>query len=305
MIDLLPSWHDTPVKQKILAFIHAVSDPDSPEFVPVVERIATFDNDGTLWCERPLYAQFDYAFYMLAEKAAQEPHLSSQQPYKAAIAGDTDWLKAYLSNDTSPQFIDMVLSANAGTTQSDFETHVTAWLEQTRHPRFGVPYTQLVYQPMLELLDCLRQHDFQLFICSGGGMDFVRHFSEEIYNIPRQHVIGSNVVLTWEERPDGPVMVRQAGLVQPFNDGPGKPINIQLHVGRPPILTGGNSNGDLQMMEFAAANDRPHLNLLLRHDDAEREYAYDQSAEHIQKMASERNWTEISMKKDFVRISIL
>jgi phosphoglycolate phosphatase-like HAD superfamily hydrolase len=302
MTDILPSWFDTPTRQKILAFIHAVSDPRNPDFVPAAERIAIFDNDGTLWCERPIYTQFVYAFDMLAKKAAQEPELQDQQPYKAALAGDTEWLKAYLSNDTLPQFINMVLSAVAGTTETEFESGAVAWLEQSRHPRFGLPYTQLVYQPMLELLDYLHQHDFQLFICSGGGMDFVRLFSEEIYNIPRQHVIGSNVVLTWEERPDGPLLVRQAGIVEPFNDGPGKPINIQLHIGRPPILAGGNSNGDLQMMEFAQAGGRPFLNLLLRHDDAQREYAYDYSAEKIQKIAKDRGWTEISMKSDFKSI---
>lgn len=302
MTDRLPAWHDTPTKQQILTFVQAVSDPNGPDFVPAAERIAAFDNDGTLWCERPLYAQFAFAFDRLAKKAAQEPHLQDQQPYKAALAGDTEWLKAYLSNDTLPQFIDMVLSAVAGTTQTQFEAQVAAWLEQTRHPRFDLPYTQLVYQPMLELLDYLRQHEFQLFICSGGGMDFVRLFSEEIYNIPRQNVIGSNVVLTWEERFTGPVLVRQAGLVEPFNDGPGKPINIQLHIGRPPILTGGNSNGDLQMMEFAQASGRPYLNLLLRHDDAQREYAYSHSAEKIQEIARHRRWTEISMKHDFKSI---
>jgi hypothetical protein len=255
-----------------------------------------------LGCERPVYAQFVYAFDILAKKAAQDPQLQDQQPYKAALAGDMDWFKAYLSNDTLPQFIDMALKAVAGTTEAEFETGAATWLEQARHPRFGLPYTQLVYQPMLELLDYLRQHDFQLFICSGGGMDFVRLFSEEIYNIPRQHVIGSNVVLTWEERSTGPVLVRQAGLVEPFNDGPGKPINIQLHIGRPPILAGGNSNGDLQMMEFAQASGRPFLNLLLRHDDAEREYAYDHSAEKIQEITRDRGWTEISMKSDFKSI---
>lgn len=255
-----------------------------------------------LWCERPLYAQFVFAFDLIAEKARQNPELLGQQPYKAALAGNTEWLKGYLCNDTLPAFIEMVLQVVAGTTQSDFEAKARDWLKTRLHPFFDVPYTQLVYQPMLELLKHLRQYDVQVFICSGGGMDFVRLFSEEIYAIPRHNVIGSNVVLTWEERPDGPVLVRQAGLIEPFNDGAGKPINIQLHVGRMPILTGGNSNGDLQMMEFAAANGRPHLNLLLRQDDAEREYSYDHSAERIQQVAEERNWVTISMKDDSKRI---
>jgi len=298
----LVSWADTTTKQGILDFVQAVSNPDSPDFVPAPERIAVFDNDGTLWCERPLYAQFVFAFDLIAEKARQNPELQNKQPYKAALANDTEWLERYLSNDTLPNFIEMVLQAVAGTTQSDFEVKAIDWLKNRLHPIYHVPYTQLVYQPMLELLNYLRQYNFQVFICSGGGMDFVRLFSEEIYAIPRQNVIGSNVVLSWEDLPDGPVLVRQAGLIEPFNDGAGKPINIQLHVGRMPILTGGNSNGDLQMMEFAAANGRSHLNLLLRHDDAEREYSYNHSAERIQQVAEERNWVTISMKDDFNRI---
>lgn len=298
----LPSWNDTPTKANILAFVRDVTDPNGSRFVPVAERIAVFDNDGTLWCERPIYAQFAFAFDLLAEKARQDPDLQHQQPYRAALAGDMEWLHGYLSNSTLPAFIDMVLKATAGATQSEYELRATAWLKETSHPHFGVPYTRLVYRPMVELLAYLQQHAFQLFICSGGGMDFVRLFSEEIYNIPRQNVIGSNMVLTWEERETGPQLVRQPGLVEPFNDGPGKPVNIQLHVGRPPILTGGNSNGDLQMMEFAAANGAPHLNLLLRHDDADREYTYDRSAERIQQIAAARQWTQISMKRDFKRV---
>ena len=155
---------------------------------------------------------------------------------------------------------------------------------------------------MVELLDYLRAHDFRIFICSGGGMDYVRLVSDALYGIPRENVIGSNMKLTWEYRENEPVLVRQAGLVEPFNDGAGKPINIQLHIGRPPILVGGNSDGDMAMMEFAAAGKRPFLNLLVRHDDAEREYAYDASAEQVQSAAQKRDWTTISMKNDWKTI---
>jgi len=229
----------------------------------------------------------------------QNPALGEQPLYRAAVEKDMAWFAPYMSNERIPELIGMMLAAGAGETQADFESRVAAWLETARHPLFGTPYTQVIYRPMVELLDYLRDHDFRVFIVSGGGMDFVRIFSEELYGVPRENVVGSNMKLSWEYRDGAPVLVRQAGIVEPFNDGPGKSINIQLHVGRPPILVGGNSNGDVPMMEFAAASGKPYLNLLVRHDDAEREYASDQSAEGAQKTAKERKWTIISVKDDF------
>jgi phosphoglycolate phosphatase-like HAD superfamily hydrolase len=295
----LSSWHDTVTRQTILDFVEAVTAVDTPTYIPPAERIATFDNDGTLWCERPLYIQFIGALDFLADLANADPTLRDRQPYKAAFEKDMAWLSAYTSNEKIPELVGMLLKAAGGETQDEFETRASRWLETARHPRFDKLYTELIYKPMIELLDYLRAHDFRVFICSGGGMDYVRLVSEALYDIPRENVIGSNMKLTWEYREDGPVLVRQAGLVEPFNDGPGKPVNIQLHVGRPPILTGGNSNGDMAMMEFAAAGKRPFLNLLVRHDDAEREYAYDDSAETVQQAAQSRNWTTISMKSDW------
>ena len=298
----LSTWHNTTTRQAILDFVATVTAVNTSTYVPPEERIATFDNDGTLWCERPLYIQFIGALDFLADLASADPALREQQPYKAAYEKDMDWLSAYTSNEKIPELVGMLLKAAGGETQDEFETRVTRWLETARHPRFDRLYTELIYQPMVELLDYLRAHDFRVFICSGGGMDYVRLVSETLYGIPRENVIGSNMKLTWEYREDGPVLVRQAGLIEPFNDGPGKPVNIQLHVGRPPILTGGNSNGDIAMMEFAAGEKRPFLNLLLRHDDAVREYAYDDSAEKVQQIAREQNWIAISMKQDWQTI---
>lgn len=299
MPELLSLWNDTTTRQAILDFVATVTKKGSPDYVPPAERIATFDNDGTLWCERPTYIQFEGAFAYLAERAAADASLRSQQPFKAAYENDQQWLGRYRTNENIPELIAMLLQVVAGETQEAFETRVEAWLWTATHPRFGVRFKELTYQPMVQLLDYLRAFDFRVFICSGGGMDYVRVVSEELYAVPRENVIGSNLVLTWEYRDDGPVLVRQAGIVEPFNDGPGKPVNIQLHVGRPPILTAGNSNGDMAMMEFAAAAKLPYLNLLLRHDDAEREYAYDASAEQVQQAAQERGWTIISMKNDW------
>lgn len=298
----LPSWHNTVARQSILDFVEAVSAENSPQFVPPAERIATLDNDGTLWCERPLYVQFQGALDFLAEKAERDPMLRAQQPYQAAYERDMEWLSVYTANEKIPELVGMLIQSAAGETQDEFEARAAEWLRTAKHPRFDRLYTELIYRPMVELMDYLRAYEFRVFICSGGGMDYVRLVSESLYDVPRENVIGSNLKLTWEQQDGKPTLVRQAGLVEPFNDGPGKPVNIQLHVGRPPILTAGNSNGDLAMMEFAAAGKRPFLNLLVRHDDAEREYAYDASVEAVQQAAKARNWTTISMKRDWKRV---
>ena len=299
MTDFLPSWRDTPTKQAILEFVAAVTTEDGSDYVPPAERIAVFDNDGTLWCEQPVPVQIMAVLDGLTQAVQQNPDLGEQPLYRAAVEKDMAWFAPYMSNERIPELVGMMLVAGAGETQSDFESRVTAWLETARHPRFSTPYTQVIYHPMVELLETLRDHDFRVFIVSGGGMDFIRLFSETIYGVPRENVVGSNMKLSWEYRGGAPVLVRQAGIVEPFNDGPGKPINIQLHVGRPPILVGGNSNGDVPMMEFAAASGKPFLNLLVHHDDAEREYASDHSVEKALAIAQDRNWTIISMKDDF------
>lgn len=302
MSEVLSLWREGAVKKSIVEFVAAVTDEASPHFRPPAERITTFDNDGTLWCERPTYIQFEGAFAYLAEVAAADPSLRSKQPFKAAYENDQKWLGMYLSNEKIPELVGMLLQIVAGETQEQFERRIEAWLQTAIHPRFGVLYKELTYKPMVQLLDYLRANNFRVFICSGGGMDYLRVASEELYGVPRENVIGSNLLLTWEYRDEGPVLVRQAGIIEPFNDGPGKPVNIQLHTGRRPIMTAGNSNGDLAMMEFAAAGTGPFLNLLLRHDDPDREYAYNLSAEKVQRAVGERDWTLISMKDDWLEI---
>jgi phosphoserine phosphatase len=295
----LTSWNNTPTKQAILDFVAAVTNPNSPDYVKLAERIAAFDNDGTLWCEHPMPPQTMSILDGLAKAVEQNPALGEQPFYQAAIHRDMDWFAPYMTNERMRELLDMLLEAGAGETQAEFEARAQAWLAEARHPRFRVPYAQVIFQSMLELLNYLRSNEFRVFIVSGGGMDFMRTFSEEVYGIPRENVIGANMMLSWEYREGSPVLIRQAEIVEPYCDGPGKPINIQLHVGQPPILVGGNSNGDIEMMEFAAASGKPYLNLLLRHDDAEREYDSDHYSERAIQTAKEHNWTIISMKNDF------
>jgi len=295
----LRSWNDTPTKQTILDFVARVTDENGQEYVQPAERIAAFDNDGTLWCEHPIPAQFQAALDGLAILVEKKPYLMERPMYKAAVEKDIAWFAPYLNNERLPELLRMLLQAGAGETQKEFEARITTWLETARHPRFRKPYKKMVFVPMVELLHYLRVNDFRVFIVSGGGMDFVRLLSEEIYCISREHVVGSNLKLRWEYRNEVPELVRQAGLVDPYCDGPGKPINIQLHIGRPPILACGNTNGDLPMMEFAVASGKPYLNLLVRHDDDGREYNSDTSAEIAQNSARERGWTIISVKEDF------
>ena len=295
----LASWNETPTKQKILDFVEKVTDEGGPEYVVPAERIATFDNDGTLWCEHPVPTQFYAMLDALTLAAQRDPQLLEQPMYKAAVEKDLAWFMPYMTNERIPELIGMMLEAGAGETQSEFEARISSWLETAKHPRFQRSYLQMVYQPMVELLDYLRANEFRIFIVTGGGMDFVRLFSEEVYGVPRENVIGGNMVLAWAYRDGMPVLVRQAGIVEPYCDGTGKPINIQLHVGRPPILACGNTNGDVAMMEFAEASGKPYLNLLVVHDDTEREYDSAHSAEIAQKTAAERAWAMISVQDDW------
>ena len=223
MSEPLSLWNDTSTRQAILGFVAAVTEKGGPDYVPPAERIATLDNDGTLWCERPAYIQFEGAFVYLAERAAADPSLRSQQPFKAAYEDDQKWLGRYRTNEKIPELIAMLLQIVAGETQEAFEARVNAWLQTAKHPRFGVRFKELTYKPMVQLLDYLRAFDFRVFICSGGGMDYVRVVSEELYGVPRENVIGSNLKLTWEYRDHGPVLVRQAVPCNSAVTAPHKP----------------------------------------------------------------------------------
>jgi phosphoserine phosphatase len=284
--ETLPSWNDGHTKAAILEFVRSVTTPGD-SFVPPAERIAVFDNDGTLWCEKPLYIQADFMFRRFKEMVREDPERAREQPYKALMEGDTEWLKDVYAH--VPEIIKAVTEAFAGITTEAFDAAAREFFASATHPVLGVPYTQVAYRPMRELIELLGKNDFRVYICSAGGRDFVRAVSEQVYGLSRDHVIGSATTLEYR---DGD-LYRTAGVEQPIDDGPGKPIHIWARTGRRPLLAGGNAEGDVPMLETA------RFALLVRHDDAEREFAYDGGAERALVAAKEHGWTVVSMKEDF------
>jgi phosphoserine phosphatase len=301
MTGALSTWYDTPTRKTIVDYVADVTDASNPRYVPPADRVAIFDNDGTLWCEKPAYIQLFFAIHRLKEMAEADPGLLEKPAFKAATTGDMAYFASLYPGDI-PALMQIIYDSHAGMSQREFERLAHDFLSQARHPRYGVPYKQCIYQPMLELMTYLKDSGFKVFIASAGGMTFMRTVVEEIYDTPRENVIGSNITFEVGRQDGQLILLRKPGLVEPADDGPGKPVNIELHVGRPPILAAGNSNGDIEMLEFAAASGRPFLNLLLHHDDAEREYAYDQGAERALRLAEERGWTVVSMKDDFRQV---
>lgn len=301
--DPLPSWNDGAARSAILSFVAAVTDPASGSYVPAAERIATFDNDGNLWSEKPFYFQLAFALDRVRALAPEHPEWKDQDPFRAVLSGDAEALASLHTADV----VKLVAASHTGMTDAEFSEVVREWLATARHPRFDRPYTELVYQPMLELLAFLRANGFQTWICSGGGADFVREFAEDTYGIPPEQVIGSGVAKEFYVRDGIGGFVRLPKLLDPINDGPGKPVWIQRQIGRRPILASGNSDGDLQMLQLATSGPGPSLALLLHHDDAEREWAYDKdsSVGRLDKAlveAKTRGWTVVGIEKDFATV---
>jgi phosphoglycolate phosphatase-like HAD superfamily hydrolase len=286
---VLAGWNDGTPRSNIIEFVRGVTEP-GPGFVPPAERIAAFDNDGTLWCEKPLYVQADFIFRKWTAMVAADPALAAEQPFKAVVEGDREWLAGML--DHVPELLRGLGAAFSGITTDEFESQVGAFFTDARHPTLGTPYTGVGYQPMIELLVYLEANDFKVFICTGGGRDFVRVVGEEMYGIPRERVIGSGPTAEYR---DGAVY-RTAGVEQPIDDGPGKPVHIWNRTGRLPLFAGGNSDGDIEMLSAA------RFGLLVHQDDAAREFAYDTLAERALTEASRRGWTVASMKDDFATI---
>jgi phosphoglycolate phosphatase-like HAD superfamily hydrolase len=297
----LASWRDGAVRNALLDYVARVTTPGSPDFLPPEQRIATFDNDGTLWCERPYYTQVYSALNALVLRAEADPSLRTVQPYQAAVENDLSFFLQFVAEDRVQELVHLLVEATAGETQAEFEARGEEWFASARHP-LGRLFSEMTYAPMVELVELLQAAEFRVFICTAAGMDLVRLVAQRIYRIPRENVIGSNVMLAWEEREGGPVLVRTAGIVPPFNENGGKPVNIQLHVGRPPVFVAGNSDGDLEMMRFAAASGLPFLNLLVHHTDDEREYAYDAGAERVLALAASEGWTVVDMARDWERV---
>ena len=300
--DPLPSWNDGPAKQSIISFVNQVTDPNSESFVKPEERIATFDNDGTLWAEQPLYAQLAFVIDRVKELAPAHPEWKTQQPFKAVLEND----KEALAESGYEGLLELLMATHAGMTNAEFEAIVKEWLATARHPRFNRPYTELVYQPMLELLSYLRANGFKTYIVSGGGIEFMRPWTEQVYGIPPEQVVGSSIKTEFEIRDAKPVLVRLAE-VDFIDDKEAKPVGINSHIGRRPIAAFGNSDGDLQMLEWTQAGDGPSFMLLVHHTDAKREYAYDRKS-HIGRLdkaldqAQKQGWTVVDMKKDWKTI---
>lgn len=294
----LPSWRDGPARAAILDFVRRVTSP-GPDFVVPMDRIAVFDNDGTLWAEQPVPVQAAFVLDRIRALAPQFPEWHDQQPFKAVLEGDIEGVMAM----GMEALVKMVMATHAGITTDEFSTLVQDWITTARHPRFNRPHTQLAYQPMLELLDLLRSNGFKNFIVSGGGIEFMRSFSESLYGIPPEQVIGSSIVTRYTIANGQPVLLREAELTF-NNDKESKPVAINAHIGRRPIAAFGNSDGDFAMLEWTTTGPGPRFGLLVHHDDATREYAYDRDAGLARLArgldeAAARGWTVASMKNDW------
>lgn len=298
----LPSWNDGPSRQAIMTFVESVTREGSSDFVPVEDRIAVFDNDGTLWSEQPLYFQMVFALDQVKVMAPDHPEWAQQQPFKAAIEGD----HAALAQAGTEGLLKIVAATHTNMTTDEFSNEVKQWVEQARHPRFKQPYTSLIYAPMRELLHYLRDNGFKTYIVSGGEVEFMRAWAEKVYGIPPEQVIGSTFVTEFQMRDRKPVLVRTPKL--DYNDdGPGKPVSINKFIGRQPIFAFGNSDGDLQMLQWTAAGTGKRFAGLVHHTDAKREWAYDRTSKigRLDKALDEANkqgWVVVDMQQEWKRV---
>ena len=295
----LPSWNDVASKRAIVDFVKKVTSEGSPDLVPVAERIAVFDNDGTLWSEQPMYFQLAFALDRVKALAPKHPEWKTTQPFKGVIEGD---MKSALAGGER-SVMAIVAATHAGMTTDEFSASVTEWFATAKHPRFKRGYSELVFQPMLEVLDYLRANGFKTYIVSGGGVEMMRAFAEKVYGIPPEQVIGSRIKMEYQVRNGTPVLARLPAI-DFVDDKVGKPVNIEQIIGRRPIMAFGNSDGDFQMLEWTTAGKGPRFGLIVHHTDAEREWAYDRTS-HIGQLvrgldeAPTRGWTVVDMKADW------
>jgi haloacid dehalogenase-like hydrolase len=301
--DPLPSWNEGTVKKSITDFVTRVTSEGGPDFVAVPERIATFDNDGTLWCEQPIYFQVAFAFDRIRAMAPQHPEWKSKQPFRALLEGDKKTLAAAGEAGLLP----IIAATHAGMTVEDFTKTVIDWTAAARHPRFNRPYTELVYQPMLELLFYLRANGFKTFIVSGGGIEFMRPWTEKVYGIPPEQVVGSSGMVKFQFGANGKPELMKLAKIEFVDDGPGKPVGINRFIGRRPIFAFGNSDGDLQMLQWTTAGEGARFAGIVHHTDAEREYAYDRQSkvgklDKVLDEAAAQGWTVVDMKRDWKTI---
>ena len=295
----LPSWHHGAAKSAIIEFVNKVTTEDSPDFVPEPERIATFDNDGTLWAEQPIYFQVSFAMDRVRELAATNPGWATEEPFASILKGD---MKGAMAGGEKA-VLEIVMATHAGMTTEAFEQVVKDWIATAKHPTTHRPYTEMVYQPMQELLNYLRANGFKTFIVSGGGIEFMRPWVEEVYGIPPEQVVGSSIKTEFQVEDGKPVLVRLPEI-NFIDDKEGKPVGINAHIGRRPIAAFGNSDGDLQMLQWTTAGEGVRFALYVHHTDGEREWAYDRKS-HIGKLdkgldeAQAKGWTVVDMKNDW------
>lgn len=300
--EVLPSWNDGPTKTTIVDFVTSVTTKGGDRFVPIEDRIAVFDNDGTLWTEHPIYFQFAFMLDRVKALAPQHPEWKENEPFKSILAGDMKGLAA----SGEKGIVELAMETHAGMTTDDFNKIVNDWFAGSKHPRFGRPYNEITFLPMRELLDYLRANGFKTYIVSGGGVEFMRPMTETMYGIPPEQVIGSRIGTKYMLRDDEPVLMREP-KVDFVDDGPGKPVGINAIIGRRPIFVAGNSDGDYEMLRWATAGKGPRLGIIVHHTDDSREYAYDRKTNmgRLDKALTEapqRGWLLVDMKDDWKRI---
>ena len=300
--DPLPSWNDSGAKRALLAFVAKVTTEGSPEYVPPPARVAVFDNDGTLWAEQPYYVQLAFVMDRVRTLAPLHPEWSRNEPFASVLKGD---VRGALEGGEHA-LLELLLATHAGTTTEEFEGTVAAWIDTARHMTTGRRYTEMVYQPMLELLAYLRAQEFKTFIVSGGGIEFMRPWSERVYGVPPEQVIGSSIRIAFEMRDGRPVLVRLPEI-NFIDDKAGKPVGIQMHIGRRPIAAFGNSDGDVQMLQWTTAGPGARLGMIVHHTDADREWAYDRASPIGRlndglDLAPENGWVVVDMKKEWTTV---
>lgn len=305
--DPLPSWNETDAKHRIIEFVEKTTDSSSPDYIPPSSRIAVFDNDGTLWSEQPMYFQLFFIFDQIKKLASKNPDWKTQEPFASVLKGD--YTGALSGGDKA--IMELVLATSSGMTSDEYATEVRDWVKSAQHPKTGMLYTDMVFQPMLELLAYLRAEGYKTFIVSGGGIDFMRVFAEEVYGVPQEQVIGSELEVKFELQEGVPVIVKEPKIGY-IDDKTGKPVGIYQHIGRRPVFAAGNSDGDIEMLQYATiprnADDKSaRFALFVHHDDATREWAYDRTShfgtlDKGLQLAPENGWLIISMKNDWATI---